>query len=671
MSKSRLNEKVYYPEIKDLDEEDKNIDANLYEIQIENVDVFIAIGEAKYTFIEEGIVYYPVYIIKNDLVDKQIGVFEVLANKVPYILDDDGDVDVYELGEILLYSYVTPSVLKDSVEVKSEENINFKKPDSEIEEVELDTLDNNLSEEDSEEEEEEEEEDSKEEDSKEEEEDTEFSKIDERKQDEEERKNYKQTKSSNWIEKYMHNNNYKIVENEGGGDCLFASIRDGLNKGGVSKSVEEMRELLAEEATEDIFEGYLNVYTSIINELAMLKSDIKTNGDNLKELKQQIKQTKDREVLFELTDRAKQIQLERDNTKKEYATAKNLSTEYAFMDGIDTLDKFKNIIKTCDFWGETWAISTLERVLNVKLILFSEEAYKDGDLDNVILCGQLNDEKLQDKGEFMPTYYVMLEYIGNHYRLITYKNKGALKFKELPYNLKKKIVSKCLEKAAGPFYIIPDFKKFMDDMNVDVELEPDYSAEIEQIGLFNPSTVFQFYSQSSNSPLPGKGSGEKINDKNKVSYNNLASIPEWRRKLSNFWIQPFKLDKHVWNSVEHYYQASKFKENNPEFYVMFAADSNSGELSKDPAMAKAAGSKSGKYKDQQIRDKKIKIDPDFFTGKQREKMKEAQMAKFKQNEDLLNVLLATNDAKLQHYVRGKQPEVFTELMEVRKELKNK
>ena len=84
MSKSRLNEKVYYPEIKDLDEEDKNIDANLYEIQIENVDVFIAIGEAKYTFIEEGIVYYPVYIIKNDLVDKQIGVFDVLANKVPY-----------------------------------------------------------------------------------------------------------------------------------------------------------------------------------------------------------------------------------------------------------------------------------------------------------------------------------------------------------------------------------------------------------------------------------------------------------------------------------------------------------------------------------------------------------------------------------------------------------
>ena len=90
------------------------------------------------------------------------------------------------------------------------------------------------------------------------------------------------------------------------------------------------------------------------------------------------------------------------------------------MEGVTNLDQFKEMLKTCDFWGETWAISTLERVLNIKLILFSEEAYEDGDLNNVILCGQLNDTILEDKGEFDPDYYIMLEYIGNHYRLITY-----------------------------------------------------------------------------------------------------------------------------------------------------------------------------------------------------------------------------------------------------------
>ena len=70
-----------------------------------------------------------------------------------------------------------------------------------------------------------------------------------------------------------------------------------------------------------------------------------------------------------------------------------------------------------------------------------------------------------------------------------------------------------------------------------------------------------------------------------------------------------------------------------------------------------------------IRDKQIKIDPDFFNGRNKEEMKKAQKAKFEQNEELKNLLIATKDAKLQHFVRGSEPEVFTELMEIRNELK--
>ena len=90
------------------------------------------------------------------------------------------------------------------------------------------------------------------------------------------------------------------------------------------------------------------------------------------------------------------------------------------MKDVDTLDKFKRKIQTCEFWAETWAISTLERILNIKFILLSSEAHRDGDFANVLKCGQLNDTLLESRGEFIPEYYIMVDHLGWHYKL-TYK----------------------------------------------------------------------------------------------------------------------------------------------------------------------------------------------------------------------------------------------------------
>ena len=46
------------------------------------------------------------------------------------------------------------------------------------------------------------------------------------------------------------------------------------------------------------------------------------------------------------------------------------------MKNVDSLCDFKKAIKRCDFWAETWAISTLERLLNTKVIILSSESYK-------------------------------------------------------------------------------------------------------------------------------------------------------------------------------------------------------------------------------------------------------------------------------------------------------
>ena len=138
---------------------------------------------------------------------------------------------------------------------------------------------------------------------------------------------------------------------------------------------------------------------------------------------------------------------------------------------------------------------------------------------------------------------------------------------------------------------------------------------------------------------------------------SLLKYPDFRRMLSNFYEAPFKLDGLTWNTVEHYYQASKFKKNNPEFYRQFALESGS-ELSKNPNMAKDAGGKSGKYLKEQIRPKSVVVDEDFFDridsngnripGRSDKEMYDAQFAKFTQNENMRDMLLATKDARLMH-----------------------
>ena len=82
----------------------------------------------------------------------------------------------------------------------------------------------------------------------------------------------------------------------------------------------------------------------------------------------------------------------------------------------------------------------------------SAEANTAKDNDNILNCGQLNDSILQDKGYFNPDFYIICEYNGSHYELVAYKDKQIFAFSEIPYDIKKLIVDKCLEKNSGPFF---------------------------------------------------------------------------------------------------------------------------------------------------------------------------------------------------------------------------
>jgi predicted NAD-dependent protein-ADP-ribosyltransferase YbiA (DUF1768 family) len=623
---SNLDTTIQYPETNTLDVDDLEFEAQLYQTHVLDRPMVIALGRPKYNYIDQqdsskkNVIYYPVYSIVRDKVYAQIGLYEIEMERQYEMLDQDGDMDVDKMNPLRLYSFVTPDYL-NAITPNLDTSTVEDRPESFIP----------------------------------------MSLQDEMEQSLKETKAYKKTSAKNWIERFMHNNNYSIIENEGGGECLFASIRDGLNTIGTMVTVKEMRDILAKECTEEVFQNYLFLYRTIQSNLHATIKEIKQYAKEYKEITRRIKATKDREVLLSLTKQAEGLKTSHTTAKQAYANEMEMSKEYQFMVGVDSLDAFISKIKTCDFWGDTWAISTLERALNIKFILFSSEQYTSKDMDNVILCGQLNDPILQKAGVFNPEHYILLEYSGSHYRVITYKNRGALSFKELSYDVKLKIMEKCMERLAGPFYIIPEFKEFMNTMKKRLP-SPDTSIM--------DNAVFQFYHKSADKPAPGKGVGEKIDNDASLDFVELKNIPHWRRKLDNTWISPFELDDHRWNSIEHYYQASKFKENNPHFYLKFALDANPNEdMSKDPFLAKEAGSKLGKHKGERLRPTELKIDPNFYSGRHTVILKKALLAKFNQNPELKQTLMATKNALLNQFVKASEPKPYEELMEIRKELR--
>ena len=109
---SKLNKDISYPELKSVDPGDIKMEANLYQLEILDVDVIIAVGNSKNTFESENIMYFPVYLVKNNNKVIQIGVYEIKATDYITYLDDQNNLDVEKMNEPLIYSFVTSEMLK-------------------------------------------------------------------------------------------------------------------------------------------------------------------------------------------------------------------------------------------------------------------------------------------------------------------------------------------------------------------------------------------------------------------------------------------------------------------------------------------------------------------------------------------------------------------------------
>jgi predicted NAD-dependent protein-ADP-ribosyltransferase YbiA (DUF1768 family) len=638
--------------------------------------VVIAVGNAKNTFEEENVLYFPVYLVKSNNKVIQIGVYEIKASDYISYLDNSNNIDVEKLEEPLIYKFVTKEMLNS---LRLEPDVPLRKKPDKI---------------------------GKQNDAQDDSSDDENNKLDQLQEYNEHydipdsrkdafiltkgvpippqlkeetaqiakdiKEKFHESPSDNWIEKYMKNPNYTIVDNEGGGDCLFATIRDAFSSIAQQTSVAKIRKKLSDEVNEAVFANYKEQFDMYSNNMVVETNEIKKLEAEYVLLRQKFQTVIDRNEQKLVSENAKTVKKEHDKLVEEKRITAALLREYKFMKGIDTLEKLKKKVRTCEFWAEMWSISTLERILNIKLIILSSEAYRTGDIKNILQCGHV-DNLLETKGVFNPEFYIILDYTGSHYMTVGYKKKMIFKFSEIPYDIKMMTTEKCMEQNAGVFALIPDFQKFKDTHKKKVAIKEetyDDLSEAKLRGFYDDDVMFLFYSKSNDKPLPGKGAGEKIPNDKIIEYKELANIPQWRKKLSNFWVseKPFTLDDHKWASVEHYYQGAKFKKNNPDFYLSFSIDSGT-DLSKDPAAAKAAGGKTGKSKGKLIRPVQVVIDPDFFGKRHKQEMYDAQYAKFTQDEGLKKLLLATGRAKLTHHSRGSPPIVFDDLMIIRDKIR--
>ena len=494
--KSKLIDSIQYEEREQIEDADKGMSVLVYEYELVGKEVDVAVGKRKYKGTGDKMVaYFPIYLLAGDTVKAQIGVFEILPKYEldPDYLDEDNelkldDIDVFSENSHLklnLYSFVNKRFLtkydKESSTTKdltkSESNESTEK-DSSKDSSKSESKDSSTKESTKSESKDSSTKESTEEDLVDsladdlEEDPTELHnksstddepkpkpkagvfEIDsshpgqeplseETKEDDNKMKaDYVPSHDESWIKKYMKNGHYRIVDVEKNGDCFFAVIREAYARIGYKTSVARLRDVVADEVGETQFDNYREMYFTFVSALSDLdqhmRDSVKSNAEYKKRIKRSTVKTEREELL-------KSAKANSDEYKKWVEEKHMLETDlqkYRFMKGVDTLADFKEALKQSSYWADEMAISILEKKLNIKMIILSEENYKAGDTNSVMKC--ISGYTSEGDAIVNPDYYIIAAHTGDHYKLITYKNAAIFRFVEIPYSVKILIVNKCI-----------------------------------------------------------------------------------------------------------------------------------------------------------------------------------------------------------------------------------
>ena len=292
MVKSILDPSITYKETQTTEKNDKDYDANLYQSNIYDTEVIIAIGKPDYTYIDKNIIYYHIYLIDEKDNKIQIGIYEIYSTQQENLLDEDGDIDLNQLNDPLLYSS-TYSLIHNEVESVIQKE---QKDDMLIEEK------------------------------------TEKPIISTK----------KSTKRKLWIQEFMNDDNYNITDTKYDGNCFFSTLKIALDEHRQDISIDAMRQILVDNATEELFENYKNLYDNFKKRENEITREIKNITKRHNTLKDTIKQTKDRNLQLSYIQQSEEMQGIHKSLKEERKGLKNWKEELKFMDGIENLSMLKS-----------------------------------------------------------------------------------------------------------------------------------------------------------------------------------------------------------------------------------------------------------------------------------------------------------------------------------------
>ena len=146
-----------------------------------------------------------------------------------------------------------------------------------------------------------------------------------------------------------------------------------------------------------------------------------------------------------------------------------------------------------------------------------------------------------------------------------------------------------------------------------------------------------YYSKSKNVNA-GRGANEFVNDP--AIYSELNKIDNWRKKLSNFYTEPFIYEGKRYNSVEHAFQSYKIALVSKEKAEYFTLDSNH-------PIGQGDGSVAQKNRKLVVLDnEQLKT----WDGIKHDLMKNISLQRILQSDIYKNILLMTGKAELWHVV---------------------